>query len=203
MKCRWKPCPRIPASASRRSNGTWEYLEAAFLIKIVHRIDGNARRFRRATRFKVYVTTPALRCALFGPVTAEDDAMGALAETAVFAQWFHADVDLHYARWRTGRRDGEVDIVHLDKRQQPRWCVDVKWSDRPVTRPEELTGLAEFARRHPDASALVTTRTAERSVLNWPGPEALNAVPTSIYCHAVGRTVIGDPSSDPFLEADD
>ena len=48
-----------------------EYLEAAFLIKIVHRIDHNARRFRRANHFKVYVTTPALRCALFGPV-AED-----------------------------------------------------------------------------------------------------------------------------------
>ena len=38
-----------------------EYLEAAFLIKIVHRIDHTARRFKRATRFKVYVTTPALR----------------------------------------------------------------------------------------------------------------------------------------------
>ena len=180
-----------------------EYLEAAFLIKIVHRIDGNARRFRRATRFKVYVTTPALRCALFGPVTADDDAMGALAETAVFAQWFHADVDLHYARWRTGRRDGEVDIVHVDKRQKPRWCVDVKWSDRPVTRPEELRGLAEFSSRHPDAGVAVTTRTVERPVPNWPGSKTLNAVPTSVYCHAVGRTEIGDPSSNPFLEADD
>ena len=180
-----------------------EYLEAAFLIKVVHRIDGNARRFRRATRFKVYVTTPALRCALFGPVTADDDAMGALAETAVFAQWFHADVDLHYARWTTGRRDSEVDIVNLDKRQKPRWCVDVTWSDRPVTRLEELRGLAEFASRHPDAGVAVTTRTVERPVPNWPGSKTLNAVPTSVYCHAVGRAEIGDPSSNPFLEADD
>ena len=65
-----------------------EYLEAAFLIKVVHRIDHNARRFKRANHFKVYVTTPALRCALFGPVAEDDEEMGPVAETAVFAQWF-------------------------------------------------------------------------------------------------------------------
>ena len=57
--------------SSRNPKRYLEFLEAAFLIKIVHRIDHNARRFRRANHFKVYVTTPALRCALFGPV-AED-----------------------------------------------------------------------------------------------------------------------------------
>lgn len=173
-----------------------EYLEAAFLIKVVHRIDHNARRFKRATRFKVYVTTPALRSALFGPVEEDDEAMGALAETAVFAQWFHAGVDLHYARWRMGRMEGEVDIVHLDKRQKPRWCLDVKWTDRPVTHPEELTSLADFAKRHSDVKVLVTTRTVERAVA-WPGPGSLSAVLTSLYCHAVGRKVIHDPSSTP------
>ena len=58
-----------------------EYLEAAFLIKVVHRVDQNARRFKRANHFKVYVTTPALRCALFGPVAEDDAEMGLLAET--------------------------------------------------------------------------------------------------------------------------
>lgn len=57
----------------------------------------------------MYVTTPALRGALFGPVTADNPAMGALAETAVFAQWFHFSVDPHYGRWA----NGEVDIVRL------------------------------------------------------------------------------------------
>ena len=59
-----------------------KYLEAAFLIKVVHRVDQNARRFKRANRFKVYVTTPALQCALFGPVSEDDAEMGQLAETA-------------------------------------------------------------------------------------------------------------------------
>lgn len=163
-----------------------EYLEAAFLIKVVHRIDRNARRFKRASRFKVYVTTPALRAALFGPVTADDPAMGALAETAVFAQWFHSDVDLHYARWAKG----EVDIVQLDGMLTPLWCVDVKWSDRPGRHPEELTSLAAFARRHPKARVGITTRTVARSLPHWPGRGSLRARPTSLYCYTVGRNLI-------------
>ena len=125
-----------------------------------------------------------------------------MAETAVFAQWFHADFDLHYARWRAGRTEAEVDVVHLDKRQKPRWCLDVKWSDRPARHPEELTGLANFAGRHPDAAVLVTTRTVETIARAWPGPGRLHAVPTSLYCHAIGRHVIRDPSSAPFWRAE-
>lgn len=163
-----------------------EYLEAAFLIKVVHRIDRNARRFRRANRFKVYVATPALRSALFGPVAADDPAMGALAETAVFAQWFHSDDDLHYARWA----NGEVDIVCLGRMQTPQWCIDVKWSDRPGRNPKELTSLAEFASRHPKAKMGITTRTLARSLPHWPGPGSLRARPTSLYCYIVGRNLI-------------
>ena len=141
-----------------------EYLEAAFLIKIVHRIDHNARRFKRATHFKVYVTTPALRSALFDPVVEDSEEMGPVAETAVFAQWFHSNIDLHYARWRSG----EVDIVHLDGRQKPHWCVEVKWSDRYAQRSGDLKSLIDFTSRHPGVTALVTTRTLERTV-PWPG----------------------------------
>lgn len=45
-----------------------EYLEAAFLIRTVHRIDESARRFHRARTFKVYLTNPSMRAALFAPV---------------------------------------------------------------------------------------------------------------------------------------
>jgi len=63
-----------------------EYLEAAFLIKVVHRIDESASRFRRARTFKVYLTNPSMRAALFAPVGADSPEVGALAETAVFSQ---------------------------------------------------------------------------------------------------------------------
>ena len=167
-----------------------EYLEAAFLIKIVHRVDHNARRFKRATRFKVYVATPALRCALFGSVTGDSEEMGAVAETAVFSQWFHSALDLHYARWK----NGEVDIVHLDRRQKPHWCVEVKWSDRYVQRPEELRSLSDFANWHPGAKPLVTTRKLRKA--RWPGETRLDFLPTSLYCYLIGRAAIRDPSAD-------
>ena len=168
-----------------------EYLEAAFLIKIVHRIDNNARRFRRANHFKVYVTTPALRCALFGPVENDSEEMGPLAETAVFAQWLHSDIDLNYARWR----GGEVDIVHLDGRQRPDWCVDVKWSDRHVDRPGELRSLGEFASRHRGVLPIVTTRTRFGRHRQQPGGTLLEYITTSMYCYMVGHRAIRNPSA--------
>ena len=168
-----------------------EYLEAAFLIRIVHRIDRNARRFRRTTSFKVYVTTPALRCALFGPVAADDEEMGAIAETAVYAQWFHSDLDLHYARWR----EGEVDIVHLDRRQRPTWCVEVKWSDRYVDNPRRLKGLLDFARLNPNLTLTATTRNRDENTTLLKEGLEINFIPTSVYCYVVGHDAIRDPSS--------
>ena len=166
-----------------------EYLEAAFLIKVVHRVDQNARRFKRANRFKVYVTTPALRCALFGPVSEDDAEMGQLAETAVFAQWFHSDdiQRLHYARWK----ESEVDIVYLEPRfhQLSIWCVEVKWSDRPPSHPEELSGVFALASRYPTISASITTRTIEAQSDSWPGTKPLKFIPTSLYCYMVGRNL--------------
>ena len=168
-----------------------EYLEAAFLIKVVHRIDRNARRFKRATRFKVYVTAPALRCALFGPVSADEDVMGAVTETAVFAQWLHSDLALHYARWQSG----EVDIVYLDNRQLPDWCVEVKWSDGHVNRLADLRGLCAFTQQHPDARRLVTTRTVMKRGVLGPNEGLVDLVPVSLYCYIVGHRAVRDPSA--------
>ncbi|MFZ1319792.1 MAG: ATP-binding protein, partial [Candidatus Nitrotoga sp.] len=61
-----------------------EYLEAAFLIRRVNRIDNNARHFKRATSFKVYLTNPSMRSALFGSIGEDGTAMGHLVETAIY-----------------------------------------------------------------------------------------------------------------------
>ena len=113
-----------------------EYLEAAFLIKRVHRVDKNARRFKRATSFKVYLTNPSMRAALFGYIDAEAGAMGALTETAVFSQWLHSSYinNLYYSRWK----GGEVDIVALNtKNQKAAWAAEVEM-DRPSRRRLQL-----------------------------------------------------------------
>ena len=140
-------------------------------------------------------TTPSLRCALFGPVAEDDGEMGPIAETAVFAQWFHSDShrQLHYASWR----NGEVDIVCLDRRRQkPTWCVEVKWSDRYVRRPGEPSSLMDFANRHPEVTPLVTTRTLDRKFDPRPGNAHWDFIPTSLYCYIVGREAVRGPLAD-------
>ncbi|MCG8466729.1 MAG: ATP-binding protein [Gemmatimonadetes bacterium] len=166
-----------------------DYLEAAFLIKVVHKLKRNARRFQRARTFKVYLTNPSMRAALFAAVEEDSQLMGALAETAIFAQWFHADYDthLHYARWQSG----EVDIVQLDHDQKPLWAAEVKWSDRPVKHPGELRSLLTFAQEHGLASVLCTTRTRSLRVRHGTGIE-LRFLPASVWAYVLGRNIIAN-----------
>lgn len=139
-----------------------EYLEAAFLIRLVHRVDLGARILQRSNTDKVYLTNPSLRAALFAPLGPDDDGMGALAETALVAQSFHMDREIHYARWK----DAEVDVVLLDARGRPERTIEVKWSDRFVDAPERLNGLIRFAHEHGLTDVEATTRSqfAERAV---------------------------------------
>ena len=95
---------RPGAGGKRSSTGTRKrkptlsrylrYLEATFLIQRLRRIDASGQRFQRANHFKAYLTTPSLRSALFGPVGPDDEAMGRLVETAVFAPHFAAGDEL-------------------------------------------------------------------------------------------------------------
>ena len=162
-----------------------EYLEAAFLVKRVHRIDHDARKFQRATLFKVYLTNPSLRAALFSPISADDPDMGAMVETAVFSQWFHSAFSaLHYARWK----DGEVDLVFVNSDGKPDWASEVKWSDRFGAQSPELRNLIMFCKTHDLREAIVTTR-SERSDETVDGI-LITRVPASLYCYAIGRNVV-------------
>ena len=161
-----------------------EYLEAAFLLKTVHRIDRTSRRFQRANFFKVYLTNPSMRSALFSPITADDPAMGSLAETGIYSQWFHVPAPLHYARWK----GGEVDIVSVGPNLKAAWAVEVKWSDRFWDQPGELRSLVEFSRANVLERVKVTTRTAS-------GTRTLDGlridyVPASLYCFMVGYQLV-------------
>lgn len=165
-----------------------EYLEAAFLIKRVERIDQNAKRFKRAMFFKVYLTNPSMRAALFGQVSADSSEMGALTETAIFSQWQHSDVTtLHYARWA----QGEIDIVSLGNSDQaPSWIVEVKWSDRPCKDYTQLRHCIEFAKNHPSLlqPILVTTRTKQASAVCQ--DVAFRFHPSSLYAYTLGVNLL-------------
>ncbi len=133
-----------------------EYLEAAFLIKRVFRVDQDGRRYQRERSFKVYLTNSAMYTGLFGVQNPDQADFGHLVETAVFAQRFHEDARLNYAKW--GSDDAEVDLVESSQALQPTAALEIKWSDRHLDRPDLLRGLCRFARRHQLPVAWATTR---------------------------------------------
>ncbi len=161
-----------------------EYLEAAFLIKSVHRVDRNAKRFRRANYFKVYLTNPSMRSALFNLTSEDDDAMGQLVETSVYSHWFHTHKELYYARWG----GGEVDIVSLGPKQKAEWAIEVKWTDRYCNRPEELKSAMTFCHTQNLKSIMVTSKTIQKN-LDYKNVN-IRYTPASMYCYILGYNVI-------------
>ena len=166
-----------------------EYLEAAFLIHRVFRVDIAARRFKRAVAFKVYLINPSLRAALFGALDKDDPMMGHLAETAVFAQvlqtgFFHL---IHYARWK----DGEVDWVGLSSEGKDKsWVGEIKWSDRPFTNHKSFPHVINFAKKNELNRVCIWTRTSC-------GDEIVDGIdvlfrPIAGFCYVIGCGVDAD-----------
>jgi predicted AAA+ superfamily ATPase len=163
-----------------------EYLESAFLIKVLNKVGVNAKRLKRVTSFKVYLTNPSLRTALFSPISATDSEMGNMVETAVLSQWMHREnLDLTYARWKDGRTDGEVDLVLVDdKKYKPLWAVEIKWSNRYFEKPHELKSLIQFCVSNDFQKALITS-------IDQLGVKKLDHLkftflPASVYCYNIG-----------------
>lgn len=166
------------------------YLEAAFLIKVVRRTDDTAKRYQRETQFKIYLTNPSLRCALFQPISEQDSEMGDMVETAVFAQWIpRQGASIRYANWRMGKQQGEVDIVGLDiARQKPLWAVEIKWTDRFYERPSELESLKFFLERNQMSHALVTSISKSGSIKIE--DITLQFMPVACYAYVVGENTM-------------
>lgn len=163
-----------------------EYLEAAFLIKIVRRIDQSGKRFQRDNFFKIYLTNPSLRSALFSPISATDEMMGHLVETAIFAQWMHADwLKPWYARWN----GGEVDLVSLDDvTLKPEWALEIKWSNRYFDKPLSLKSLLKFCRENNLIYALVTSIDKEGS--QYMSDIEIEFAPAASYAYSLSKNTI-------------
>jgi predicted AAA+ superfamily ATPase len=163
-----------------------EYLEAAFLIKVLNKVDITAKRLKRITSFKVYLTNPSLRTALFSPISETDNEMGSMVETAVLSQWMHREkLDLTYARWKEGRNEGEVDLVLVDdKKYKPQWGVEIKWSNRYFEKPNELKSLIHFCKSNNFKNALVTS--IDQLGIKQIEGLLFSFLPVSIYCYNIG-----------------
>ena len=150
-----------------------EYLEAAFLIKRVFRVDQDGRRYKRERNFKVYLTNSAMYTGLFGAREPNESEFGHLVETALFAQRFHEGARLNYARW--GNQDYEVDLVESSQVLKPTGATEIKWSDKHVNKPETLKGLIKFMRKNKLRLAWASTHSkfgrktiGETEVRQWP-----------------------------------
>ena len=162
-----------------------EYLEAAFLIRVLHRVDQSGRRFRRANFFKVYLTNPSIYCALFAPVKSQDQAVGSLVETAIFSQWFHADISMfYYARWP----GGEVDLVSRGPDQNIQWALETSWSGRSVQDSANLKSSLRFCRSNNLQDMIVTSK--KEKAFKVVDDVNFEFVPASEYCYTVGYNLV-------------
>jgi len=166
-----------------------EYLEAAFLIRRVYRIDQNAQKLKRVTTFKVYLTNPSMRAALFGNIKTDSDFMGELTETAIYSQWLHSDnIDnIFYARWKKG----EVDLVYCSGEQmKPNWFIEIKWSDRPYSDNKLLENCVNFANNNDllEDNIVITTLsiTETKKYKNI----TFEFVPSSVYTYMVSHNLL-------------
>ncbi|MCY3985792.1 MAG: ATP-binding protein [Candidatus Dadabacteria bacterium] len=164
-----------------------EYLEAAFLIKRVSRVDRNAKKFKREHKFKVYLTNASMYPALFGTLERDNrTVLGKLVETAVFSHYFHLaeySEKPYYAGWR----NGEVDLVTMDTTGVT-MAVEVKWSDRPFKNSSEIKGLLDFAEEHKLTAfeSLICCTLSKNGIKQYGNREIL-FFPTSIFCFMLGQ----------------
>jgi hypothetical protein len=162
-----------------------DYLEAAFLIQRITRVDENAQRMKRNRTFKVFLTNPSMRAALFGPLTEDDPAFGHVVETVVFSSLrYIKESDPAYARWDKG----EIDFVRLTPlNQKPYSALEVKWSDREVSLQEAAQILQDFARNHKIQEAVLTTKTTD-TLLRSAAP-SVRGYPTALYCYHSAKEI--------------
>ena len=167
------------------------YLEAAFLIRVIHRTDDNAKKYQRETSFKIYLTNPSLRCALFQPIKVTDEEIGDMVETAVYAQWVpRQGVDISFANWRLSNKEqGEVDIVGINAgTQKPQWAVEIKWTDRYAERPGELDSLLWYMPKNGLKDAIVTSETIAKT--KEMEEMTLHFIPVACYAYTVAGNTL-------------
>lgn len=162
-----------------------EYLEAAFLIKRIKRIDQSGRRFTRDNFFKIYLTNPSLRSALFSPITATDVQIGNMVETTIFSQWMHNEL---FTPWYSRWTNGEVDMVELNKLLKPISALEIKWSDRYFEKPNELKSLIKFCKENKIIDPIVTSINKEGMVMH--DEINIHFFPAASYAYSIGYNIL-------------
>ena len=127
---------------------------------------------------------------MFQPISEQDNEIGDMVETAVYAQWIpRQGVSIRYANWKIGKLQGEVDIVGLNiARQKPDWAVEIKWTDRFFDHPNELVSLKYFMEKNKMSYALVTSISKSGSIKI--DNLTLQFIPVACYAYIVGENTM-------------
>ncbi|MGE4221259.1 MAG: ATP-binding protein [Alphaproteobacteria bacterium] len=162
-----------------------DYLEAAWLLTRVDKIDLDNGVFERARSFKVYLNDPALRSLLAGPPAPESPGMARAVENAVFAAWRGRNPEgrVYFAR-RRGRDIPFVSAPPPEAPEQGYGLFYVDWSDDPPA-PGDLKlpapGEAPLV-----AQAEIFTRGLAQTSAEGADPRIVYT-PAAVYCWDTGR----------------
>ena len=173
-----------------------EYLETAFLIRTVKRVDFSGKRFKRENFFKVYLSNPSMYSAIYGSVPKEDtETLGSLVETAIFCQ-YHQPLfanRIFYARGKGGRE--EIDFVFMNERLKVFDALEVKWSDRHVSDHRKVKALVDFCHRNGLERGMTTTKRNSRDykIEN----KTIFFIPAAWYCLRISWSLIAGMISKP------
>ncbi|NVK20005.1 MAG: ATP-binding protein [Methylocystaceae bacterium] len=168
-----------------------DYLESAWLIRRLHRVDKNAKRFQRAVAFKVFITSPCWYAALFGPVMPDDEVYERLVETAVYCQWLgvsHRISALTYASWRGGKVDlvGYSDLAQQKTRApEPNLIIEMDWKQKLSGFGEGPQTVTEFVRMNcnGEENTLLLTQNLIRT--GYHRHVRIQSVPASLYAYGL------------------
>ncbi len=174
-----------------------DFLESAWLIRRLHRVDKNAKRFQRAVAFKVYLTSPSWYAALFGPVSPSDAVYERLVETAVFTQWLgvhHRISALTYASWRGGKVDmvGYPDLAMQKSRApEPNLIIEMDWSQRLSGFGEGPQTVTDFVRLNcnGEEDTLLLTHNLVRT--GYHRHVRVQSMPASLYTYGLVNEITG------------
>lgn len=163
------------------------FLESAFLIRVIEKTDDSLKNFQRKTHFKIVLTNPSLRSAIFGKLMPDDKDLEALAETAVFSQLIRPEgvySPYKYARWNRGGSKGEVDLVCVDSKNKIVAALEIKWSDRFANNEEKPKSLISFCKDTGLKEAMMTSKTVYAETEY--GGLKIQHFPTSVLCFVIG-----------------
>ncbi len=168
-----------------------DYLEHIFLIKRIYRFNDRHKSERDHLYFRVYISNPSLRTALFTPLSADDIRTEYMVETAILAQWQHIEKDMFYYC----KHDHVIlDLIKVDEHKNPVWVTDVRWQDPHGLAPNELDIVGHFCEKYRLISSMITTKQT-RDVI--PSSNVIHSYePASMYCYTIGKQIVEDKLID-------